>query len=121
MASKYSDFVNQFVQDFERCHEAVSDRDFTLEDVEEILTQNGGESDAQFAGRCIGIFHAYAFAAANYEKFKELGFITPASSITPNLMMTLYIFFGGSETPPKPEKVQMELFINAVRQRQKRA
>jgi len=116
--SPFEQFLNQFSDDFEACHSVVTGKDFTLETVEDILKQKPTESDAAFAGRCMGIFHAYAFAAGNFAKFQKLGFITPESQITSEMMFALYLFFGCTETPPHPNNVQMDLFVKAVRQRQ---
>lgn len=119
MNSPFGNSLNRFGDDIAACHRVVSGKTFTLETVEGILKQRPDESDFAFAGRCVGVFHAYAFAATNFSKFQELGFITsPNPAITPELMFTLYLFFGGTETPPKPEDVRLDLFINAVQQRQ---
>jgi hypothetical protein len=119
MDSLFGNALTRFGDDIAACHEVVSGKTFTLEVVEGILKQGPTETDFAFAGRCSGVFHAYAFAAGNYHKFQELGFITsPNAAITPELMFALYLFFGGKETPPKAEDVQLELFINAVRKRQ---
>jgi hypothetical protein len=119
MNSQFEESLSRFADDFVACHQVVSGRSFTLEVVEEVLKQQAGESDFSFAGRCIGVFNAYAFAAANLSKFQELGFITsPNPAITPELMFALYLFFGGTETPRKADEISLDLFINAVRQRQ---
>lgn len=119
MARSFPDYLDQFGSDLGTCTQRLNaGKELTLAAIEEVLQQLPDETDAQFAGRCIGVFHAYIFTGRNFATFQKLGFAI-GGQLKPELVYILYIFFGGTETPPNPDNVQLNLFIDAVHKRQK--